>query len=121
VTTSDPPDEAGPAEPAPQLADLDHELHTLREALHSRTLTGQATGLLAARLNLSTDQAWHVLRVTSNVTNLKLRDVARIVVAGQDRALTPRDAPIAARINEALPTAVFRAQHHHGDDAGEAD
>lgn len=104
-------EEPGPEEFGVRGIDPQLELLSLREALRSRTLTGQATGLLAAQLNLSTDQAWQVLCITSNLTNLKARDVARIMVAGHDRALTQRDAASAAQISQALPAAVLRARH----------
>ena len=66
------------------------EVDQLRTALASRTTTAQATGLLAARFNLPIEQAWSVLRETSNLSNRKLADIARIVVNTHD------DVPITA-------------------------
>jgi GAF domain-containing protein len=48
----------------------------LREALRSRDLIGQAKGILMERRKLTADEAFEVLRRTSQRLNIKLRDVA---------------------------------------------
>ena len=65
---------------AEAVSHVDDELGQLRVALASRTTTAQATGLLAARFGVSTDDAWRLLREVSNMGNVKVRDAARIVV-----------------------------------------
>ncbi|MDT9594969.1 GAF and ANTAR domain-containing protein [Nocardioides zeae] len=52
--------------------DLEH----LHDALDSRTLIGQATGLIMARYDLSADAAFAALARTSQETNTKVRDLA---------------------------------------------
>ena len=52
----------------------------LREALETRQLIGEATGILMERLSCSREEAFYDLRRTSNNTNVKLKDVARGVV-----------------------------------------
>jgi len=53
----------------------------LKEALRARTVIGQATGLLMARLNLDPDEAFAELAKMSSHAQCKLRDVAVKVVA----------------------------------------
>jgi GAF domain-containing protein len=48
----------------------------LREALRSRDVIGQAKGILMERRKLTADEAFEVLRETSQRLNIKLRDVA---------------------------------------------
>lgn len=52
----------------------------LRNALNSRTLIGQAQGMLMERFGLQPDQAFAVLRRYSQTHNMKLADVARDLV-----------------------------------------
>lgn len=52
----------------------------LREALESRDAIGQAKGILMARRGCSPDDAFEALRKASMRRNIKLRDVADVVV-----------------------------------------
>lgn len=52
----------------------------LRTAVDARTVTGQATGILMERFQLTADQAMAVLRRYSQHTNLRLRDVAQELI-----------------------------------------
>ncbi|GGI05188.1 GAF and ANTAR domain-containing protein [Egicoccus halophilus] len=63
-----------------------HELaEQLQQALESRDLIGQAKGLLMARHRIDAEEAFQLLRKTSQDTNLKLRDVAaKLVVSEAD-------------------------------------
>ncbi|MDP9434937.1 MAG: GAF and ANTAR domain-containing protein [Actinomycetota bacterium] len=60
----------------------DHEKQVsgLRRAVESRTLIGQAQGILMAQHRVTADQAFGLLRVASQRRNVKLRDVAQEVV-----------------------------------------
>jgi GAF domain-containing protein len=49
----------------------------LEEALHTRTLIGQATGLLMAQEGMTSEEAFQKLVSVSQHANLKLRDIAR--------------------------------------------
>lgn len=53
---------------------------SLRTAMATRTLIGQAQGILIERLRLTPDQAFAVLSRLSQDTNTKLREVARRLV-----------------------------------------
>jgi GAF domain-containing protein len=55
-------------------------LAQLQTALDSRTVIGQATGVLMERFDLAPDAAFGVLRRLSQARNVKLRDIAAQVV-----------------------------------------
>ena len=69
------------AHAAVALASARKEEH-LETALGSRDVIGQAKGLLMARQDISSDEAFAVLRNASQRLNIKLRDVADNVVTG---------------------------------------
>jgi hypothetical protein len=70
---------------------LEQEVDQLRRALASRGLTAQASGLLAAWLQIRPSQGWEVLRVISNQTNVPAREVARLLVDLSENAAMKRD------------------------------
>jgi phage-related minor tail protein len=89
---------------------LEREVATLRCGLATRELTGQATGLLAAWLHIGTDEAWEVMRALSNHTNVRARDVARLLVASVNGPVTdPDDRQMLGKIAGALNSE--RARH----------
>ena len=57
------------------------ETAQLKQALHSRTVIGQATGVLMATSNLAPAEAFAELTRMSSHANRKLRDIAAEVVA----------------------------------------
>ncbi|MGI8492086.1 MAG: GAF and ANTAR domain-containing protein [Acidimicrobiales bacterium] len=57
-----------------------HRVETLRGALVSRELIGQAEGILIERERITADEAFGVLCRASQHLNVKLREVARYVV-----------------------------------------
>ena len=69
------------AHAAVALASARKEEH-LEAALRSRDVIGQAKGLLMARQDISSDEAFAVLRKASQRLNVKLRDIADRVVTG---------------------------------------
>ncbi|MCW2867540.1 MAG: uncharacterized protein JWR20_1728, partial [Marmoricola sp.] len=56
----------------------------LTSAMLTRQLIGQATGILMERLQLGPDEAFAYLLRISSTRNVKVRDLARRVVAGED-------------------------------------
>ena len=61
------------------------EITTLRAGLERRTLIGQAIGITMTLRGLSTDEALaHLVRVSQD-TNVKVRDVAQVVVDEANR------------------------------------
>jgi len=75
------------AEPAALLLDgvihrlsQDEVIAQLHQAITSRTVIGQATGIVMARRRCGPDEALDVLVKISNDRNIKLREVARLLV-----------------------------------------
>lgn len=62
----------------------------LEEALETRTMIGQATGLVMAQENLSSDEAFQKLVALSQNTNIKLRDLAQRYVTAWGEKLPSR-------------------------------
>ena len=60
----------------------------LQTALGSRTVIGQATGLVMCRENLAPEAAFDLIKTASQDSNVKLRDVAQQLVARHVRTLT---------------------------------
>ncbi|MGC0210712.1 ANTAR domain-containing protein [Streptomyces levis] len=71
-------------ERAERLHVLQEEVDQLRQAIASRPVIDQARGILMATHGCSSDQAWHILRETSQLSNTKLRDVAAAVTASAE-------------------------------------
>ncbi|WP_378741310.1 ANTAR domain-containing protein [Nocardia brasiliensis] len=63
---------------ATEIADLRHT--QLRKAIDSRDVIGQAKGILMARRGLTAEQAFDLLRRTSQDLNIKLSDLAATLV-----------------------------------------
>lgn len=81
------------AQIAAALANL-RTIENLHNALATRTIIGQATGLLMAQYELSETAAFALLRRRSSHANVKLRDIAAQIVA--ERSGTGRELPSAA-------------------------
>ena len=97
--------EAGPAGGPQEIERLKKEVESLRRGLVTRELIGQATGLLAAWLRISTGEAWEVMRALSNHTNLRAREVARLLVASADGPVTePEDRAALDQLAGAIDT-----------------
>jgi ANTAR domain/GAF domain len=64
----------------------------LQAALNSRVVIEQAKGRLAERLGLTMDEAFAVLRTQSRNRNQRITDVARHVIEGDPRYLSPAPA-----------------------------
>jgi hypothetical protein len=86
-----------------EVARLEHEVLQLREAVATRTLLGTAIGMLAERYGCTSQQAWTLITRVSSNSNLKAREVARLVVALADGTLEPGDEAHVASIAPHLP------------------
>ena len=81
---------AGVAVAAAQERDAARDLEeALSTALVSRDVIGQAKGVLIARMGISPDEAFDVLRRASQRLNVKLRQVAQDLVASAARGDDP--------------------------------
>jgi hypothetical protein len=69
------------------LARLGKQVGQLEEGLQTRTVIGQATGLLMAQEGLTSDEAFQKLVSVSQTANVKLRDIAeRYVRSWEEKA-----------------------------------
>ncbi|WP_432054394.1 ANTAR domain-containing response regulator [Streptomyces sp. bgisy022] len=76
-------------ERAEQLHVLRAEVEQLRQAIVSRPVIDQARGILMATHGCTSDEAWHILREASQLSNTKLRTVAAALTAGAEAEGTP--------------------------------
>jgi hypothetical protein len=61
------------------LADAEYTIINLRRAIDSHTIIGQATGILMSRRKLTADQAFDVLKQTSQNRNIKMARLAELL------------------------------------------
>ncbi|MCT9144895.1 ANTAR domain-containing protein [Streptomyces violarus] len=94
-------------ERAERLHVLQSEVEQLRQAIASRPVIDQARGILMATHGCTSDQAWHILRETSQLSNTKLRDVAAAVTASAESDGPPPPPELRTALNKAL------ARRHH--------
>lgn len=102
--TSAPAPSAVALERAERLHVLQEEVEQLRQAIASRPVIDQARGILMATHGCTSDEAWHILRETSQLSNTKLRDVAAAVTA----SAKPDGPRPSAALREALQRAITR-------------
>jgi anti-anti-sigma regulatory factor len=94
-------------ERAERLHVLQSEVEQLRQAIASRPVIDQARGILMATHGCTSDEAWHVLREASQLSNTKLRDVAAAVTASAESHGPPPSLELRTALNKAL------ARRHH--------
>ncbi|MGW4020461.1 ANTAR domain-containing response regulator [Streptomyces sp. NPDC005009] len=63
---------------------LQEEVEQLRQAIASRPVIDQARGILMATYGCTSDEAWHILREASQLSNTKLRAVAEALTASAE-------------------------------------
>ncbi|MER5970558.1 ANTAR domain-containing protein [Streptomyces sp. NPDC002055] len=105
--TTTPPRTEAPARPASEAAESERirqENAQLKQAIQARPVIDQARGVLMATCSCTADEAWAVLRDTSQHTNIKLRDIARAVIGGTQGIPPPEP------VRTALRFAVLRAR-----------
>jgi hypothetical protein len=80
----DPSDEAG------RIFELQEEVQQLKEAVTSHAVVDQAIGMMVALGRVTPDQGWVVLKDVSQHTNIKLRNVAELILIwGRNGELPP--------------------------------
>jgi ANTAR domain len=67
-------------EPNKALGEALEEISSLKKALRTRTVIGQATGMLMVQRNLTAEQAFAYLRKLSSCSNIKVRDIATSMI-----------------------------------------
>ncbi|WP_320776438.1 ANTAR domain-containing protein [Streptomyces sp. CRN 30] len=96
-----------PGDGAERVRVLLEEVEQLRRAIASRPVIDQARGVLMAVHSCTPDQAWHILREASQLSNTKLRSVAEWVTASAG----DEGPPPPPEVRAALRTALFRHGH----------
>ncbi|MEU1848636.1 ANTAR domain-containing protein [Streptomyces sp. NPDC019990] len=89
-------------ERAERLHTLQEEVEQLRQAIASRPVIDQARGILMATHGCSSDEAWHILRETSQLSNTKLREVAAAVTASAETNGPPPPPELRTALQRAL-------------------
>ncbi|MFB7242088.1 ANTAR domain-containing protein [Streptomyces populi] len=80
--------------------ELEAEVQQLKEAVTSHAVVDQAIGMVVALGRVSPDQGWAVLKEISQHTNIKLRNVAELILVwGRDGEMPP---DIRAELEDAL-------------------
>ncbi|WNM32853.1 ANTAR domain-containing protein [Streptomyces sp. Li-HN-5-11] len=79
---------------------LQHEAEQLKQAVASHAVVDQAIGMMVALGRISPDQGWAVLKDVSQHTNIKLRNVAELILIWGRKGDIPSDIRMA--LEEAL-------------------
>jgi hypothetical protein len=88
------PDESG------RIFELQEEVDQLKEAVASHAVVDQAIGMVVALGRVTPDQGWEVLKEVSQHTNIKLRNVADLILIwGRTGDMPPE---IRAELEDAL-------------------
>ena len=104
----------GPADlPDPTLRE---EVAQLQEAVQSQRAIGMAIGLLSARYECSTEQAWRSLLRISQDSNTKVRTVARVLVATHDGSSDDADQALLEAFIAHLPASRWPRRRVTGED-----
>ncbi|MEU0075269.1 ANTAR domain-containing protein [Streptomyces sp. NPDC006332] len=103
-----------PADDSDRIFALQEEVDQLKEAVASHAVVDQAIGMVVALGRVAPDQGWEVLKNVSQHTNIKLRDVAELILLwGRAGEMPPQ---IRAELEDALdrygPTQIPGAPPH---------
>ncbi|MFF4362011.1 ANTAR domain-containing protein [Streptomyces sp. NPDC001604] len=89
-----------PADETDRIFALQEEVDQLKEAIVSHAVVDQAIGMMVALGRVAPDQGWAVLKDVSQHTNIKLRNVAELILIwGRNGDLPPE---IKAELEDAL-------------------
>ena len=71
---------SSPADDPDRIFALQEEVDQLKEAVTSHAVVDQAIGMMVALGRVSPDEGWAVLREVSQHTNIKLRNIAEMII-----------------------------------------
>ncbi|MEU0175026.1 ANTAR domain-containing protein [Streptomyces massasporeus] len=74
---------------------LQEEVQQLKEAVVSHAVVDQAIGMVVALGRISPDQGWAVLKEVSQHTNIKLRNVAELILVWGRTGVMPEEIRVA--------------------------
>ncbi|KMS89221.1 MULTISPECIES: ANTAR domain-containing protein [Streptomyces] len=83
-----------------RIAALQAEVDQLKEAMTSHAVIDQAIGMVVALGRVTPDQGWQVLKEVSQHTNIKLRNIAELILIWGRRGDIP--AEVRAELEDAL-------------------
>ncbi|MFF9814864.1 ANTAR domain-containing protein [Streptomyces sp. NPDC014006] len=83
-----------------RLFELQEEVDQLKEAVTSHAVVDQAIGMIVALGRMSPDEGWRVLKEVSQHTNIKLRNVAELILIWARNGEMPQQ--IRAELEDAL-------------------
>lgn len=89
-----------PADESQRVFELQEQVDQLKEAVASHAVVDQAIGMVVALGRVTPDEGWEVLRDVSQHTNIKLRNVADLILIwGRSGEMPPE---IRLELQEAL-------------------
>ncbi|GHC41322.1 ANTAR domain-containing protein [Streptomyces vinaceusdrappus] len=83
-----------------QIVQLQEQIRQLKEAVVSHAVVDQAIGMIVALGRVTPDQGWAVLKEVSQHTNIKLRNVAEMILIWGRTGVMPTE--ICAVLEEVL-------------------
>jgi hypothetical protein len=86
-----------------RVAELEATIAQLREGMVSRQQLGVVTGIVAAKLEVTPDEAWAVLVRLSQDTNVKVREVGRVIHDAFTGQLASEDEGLAGILDAKSP------------------
>ncbi|MDH6220479.1 ANTAR domain-containing protein [Streptomyces pseudovenezuelae] len=79
---------------------LQEEVHQLKEAVSSHAVIDQAIGMIVALGRVTPDEGWELLKEVSQHTNIKLRNVAEMILVWGRNGVMPEE--IRAELEDTL-------------------
>ncbi|MEV5321436.1 ANTAR domain-containing protein [Streptomyces sp. NPDC052687] len=108
-----------PADETDRILALQREVAQLKEAVSSHAVVDQAIGMMVALGRVTPEQGWTVLKEVSQHTNIKLRNVAELILIWGRHGQMPPE--IRAELEDALdrhgPTQIPGAPPEDGQTA----
>lgn len=89
----------GASEPE-RISELQAQVDQLKEAVASHAVVDQAIGMMVALGRVTPDEGWEVLKEVSQHTNIKLRNIAELILIWGRRGDIPPD--VCAALEDAL-------------------
>ncbi|MBT2411851.1 ANTAR domain-containing protein [Streptomyces sp. ISL-12] len=83
-----------------QIVELQEQVRQLKEAVVSHAVVDQAIGMVVVLGRVTPDEGWLVLKEVSQHTNIKLRNVAELILVWGRTGAMPRE--IRAALEDAL-------------------